>query len=98
MEAQIRAPRLVKQNVIAQVTDAIEHLANVIDRAVVRDGLHDEDAEGPWPAPCVRVLHQRMLLDLAANRFFIPRVIVHGTDEALSVAIRFEIDRDAAGE
>ena len=89
-------PRFVPQHVIAQVPDLLQHLAYVIDRAVVGRELDAGQPERALGLVALGVLHHRVLANPLAQGVLVPRVPVDRADHAKRIARGREEDRDRA--
>ena len=67
MEGVVADPGLVPQHVVAEVPDLLQHLADVVDRAVVGRELDAGQPERPLGLVALLVLHQRVRADLLAQ-------------------------------
>ena len=97
VEGVVADPGFVPQDVVAEVADLLQNLADVVDGAVVGREL---DAGEPERALCLvplRVLHQRVGADLLAQIVLVPGAPVDGADHAEGIARRRQEDRDRAG-
>ena len=97
VEGVVADPRLVPQHVVAQVPDLLEHLADVVDRAVVGRELDAREAERSRRRVPLRILDERMRPDLLAERVLVPGVPVDRADHPERVARGRQEDRDRAG-
>lgn len=88
-ELLVADPGRVKEDVVAQASDAVDHLAGVVDRAVVRAELNDGEAER---ALLVGAFGRDLANELA-QILFVKAVVVDAADEAVAVARGFEVDR-----
>ena len=86
-------PRRVKQDVIAEMADFIDHLARVIHRAVIGAQLDHRQAERARRVGFFR----RRFADQLAQVGFIKAVVVDAADKAERVARGFQIDRRCPG-
>ena len=91
-------PRLVEQDVIAQVADAVKDHPGVVDGPVVAALLDDGEPERALGLPPVRVCDQRVGADGRADAFLVERIGVYRPDQALRVTIGRQVDGDAAAE
>ena len=97
MELHEAGPGLVEQDVVAEMTDALQYHLGAVNCAVIGALLHHGDAERARLLPGIVVCHKRVVADTLAQRIFIERVPVHRADEAPRVTYRWDINRDAAG-
>ncbi len=97
MECVVADPRFVPQHVVAQVPDPFEHLLDVVDGAVVRRELDAREAERTLRVGAGFVGDQRIVADLVAQVFLVPRIPVDGADHAERVARGRHEDRNRAG-
>ena len=96
MESVVADPGLVPQHVVAEVPDLLQHLADVVDRAVVGRELDAGQAErafalwrsGSFTSGCVRICSRR---DFSSQR-----VPVDRADHAERIARGRQEDRDRA--
>ena len=98
MEFHEAGPGFIEQDVVAQMTNALEDHLGVVDRAVISALLDHGDAEGTWLAPGFRIFDQGMVADALAQRCFVERVPTHGADQPPGVACRRNINRNAAAD
>ena len=91
-------PRLVEQDVVAEVADLLDDQAGVVDRAVIGALLDHGDTERPRALPRLLVGDQRMGADLVADRRLVERLVEDRADQPMGVAVGLEIDRNAAAE
>ena len=92
-KAFVAHPGGVEQDVVAQVTDGVDHLTRVVNRAVVGAELNDRQPERPRR----RGLLRRHFADLLAQVAFVEAVRIDAADKAERVAGGFQIDRRGAG-
>ena len=97
MEGVVADPGLVPEDVLAQVPDLLQDLADVVDRAVVGRELDAREPEGALRLVPLRVLHQRVRPDLLPEPVLVPGVPVDGADHAEGVSRGGEEDRDRPG-
>src|SRR4029453_5709394 len=74
MEGVVPDPGLVPEDVLAQVPDLLEDLADVVDRAVVGRELDAREPEGTLRLVALRVRHQRVRPDLLPEPVLVPSV------------------------
>ena len=94
MECVVTDPRLVPQHVVAEVTDLLHHLADVVDRAVVGRELDARETKRPL---CIRarlVGHERIGADLFTQVRLVPRFPVDCANHAERIACGRQEDRD----
>ena len=87
-ELFVAHPRRVKEDVVAKVADAVDDLAGVVDRAVVRAELNHGEAEGALGAGLFRTDFSNELAQIR----FVEAMLVNAADEAPGIAGRFKID------
>ena len=97
VEGVVADPGFVPQHVVAQPADLLQHLAHVVDRAVVGAQLDAGHAEGPRCIGERLVLDLRVLADLLAQRGLVPGLPVDRADHAEGVARGRQEDRNGAG-
>ena len=86
-------PGRVKQDVVAQAADFIDHLAGVVYRPVISPELDHREAERPLRIGFFR----RRLANQIAQVFFIKAAIVDTANKTERVARCFKIDRRCPG-
>ena len=97
MERVVADPGFIPQHVVAQMPDLLEHLAHVVDRAVVGRELDARQPERAFGLGSLLVLHQRIRADLLTQILLVPRVPVDSPDHAEGIARRRQENRDRAG-
>ena len=97
VEGVVADPGLVPQHVLAQVADLLEHLAHVVDRAVVGAQLDARQPERPRRVGQLLVGDQRVAPDLLAQVLLVPRLPVDRADHAERVARGRQEHRDRTG-
>ena len=97
MEGVVADPGLVPEHVVAQVADLLEHLADVVDRAVIGRELDAGEPERPLRLGRFAILDERIGADLLAQIVLVPGIPVDGADHAERIARRRQEDRDRAG-
>ena len=73
VEGVVADPGLVPEHVVAEVPDLLQHLAHVVDRAVVGRELDAGEPERALRLVPLGVLHQRVVADLLAQMAPRPR-------------------------
>ena len=96
MERVVADPGLVPEHVVAEVPDLLEHLADVVDRAVVGRELDAREPERPLRLVPLLVLHERIRANLLAQILLVPRVPVDRADHAERIARRRQEHRNRA--
>ena len=94
MEGVVADPGLVPEDVLAEVPDLLQDLADVVDGAVVGRELDAGEPEGALRLVALRVRHQRVRPDLLPEPVLVPGVPVDGADHAEGVSRGGEEDRD----
>ena len=94
MECVVTDPRLVPQHVVAEVTDLLHHLADVVDRAVVGRELDAREAKRPLGIRARLVGHERIGADLFTQVRLVPRFPVDCANHAERIACGRQEDRD----
>src|SRR4030095_10194855 len=74
MEGVVADPGLVPEHVFAEMTDLLEDLADIVDRAVVGRELDAGEPEGALRLVKLRILDQWVRADLIAEIFFVPGI------------------------
>ena len=97
VEGVVPDPGLVPEHVVTQVPDLLQHLADVVDRAVVSRELDAREAERAIGLVPLRIRHERIGPDLFPKMCLVPGLPVHGADHAERIARGREEDRDRAG-
>ena len=97
MEGVVADPGLVPEHVVAEVPDLLQHLAHVVDRAVVGRELDAGEPERALGLVPLLVLDQRVGADLLAQVLLVPGLPVDRADHAEGVARGRQEDRDRAG-
>ena len=95
MECVVANPRLVPEHVVAQVPDLLEHLADVVDRAVVGRQLDARQAERALRFGALRIRHEGVRADLLAEPPFVPGVPVDGANHPERIAGGRQEDRNS---
>ena len=85
-------PGRIKQDVIAQVTDLVDHLPGVVDRPVISTKLNDCKTERARLVSLVR----RNVTQLLAQIRLIKAVLVNTANKAKRITRRFQINRRRA--
>ena len=91
-------PRLVEQDVVAEMADLLDDGARVVDRAVVGALFDHCDAEGSLALPRLLVLDQRVRANLLANMRLVERLVEDRPDQPVRVAVGFEVHRRAVAQ
>ena len=92
-ELFIAHPGGVKENVVTEVTDGVNHLTGVVDRAVVGAQLNDSQTEGALLIGFFR----RHFTNEPSQIVFIEAVRVNAADKTVGVAGGFQVNRRGAG-
>ena len=92
-ELFVAHPGRVKEDVVAEVTNAVDDLASVIDRAVVCAELDDRKAERALGFGFFRT----HFADHVAQVVLFEAVLINTADETVGIAGRFEINGSGAG-
>ena len=92
-ELFIADPCGVEEDVVAQMADAVNDLAGIVDAAVIGAELDDSQADRAFCLCLFRVL----FCNQAAQVVLIEAVIEDSADGAVGVARCFQVNRDSAG-
>jgi hypothetical protein len=98
VELHEAGPRLVEQDVVAQMADPFDDHAGIVDGAVIGALLDHGDPERPLALPRLLVGNQRMVADLVANARLVERLVEDRPDEPMGVAVGLEENRNAAAD
>ena len=97
MEGVVADPCLVPQDVVAEMPDLLQDLADVVDRAVVGAELDARQAEWTLRLVALGILHPRIGTDLLAKVLLVPGVPVDRADHPERISGGRQEDRDRAG-
>ena len=92
-ELFIADPGRIKEDVVAEMTDAVDDIAGIVQRPVISAELDDSQAERPLGLGFFRIPFGCQLAQIR----FIETVGVDAADEAIGIAGRFQIDRRRPG-
>ena len=93
-ELLVTDPGRVKENVVAQASDAVHHLTGVIDGAVIGAKLNHSAAEGSRRIG----LFGRNLSHAAAQLRLVKARIINAADKPIRIARCFQIHRTRTGK
>ena len=97
VEGIVADPGLVPQHVVAEMSDLLQHLADVVDRPVIGRELDAGEPEGAFCLVALLVRDQRIRLDLLPQVFLVPSIPVDGADHAERIARGRQKDRYRTG-
>mgnify|MGYP007122824709 CR=1 FL=1 len=89
----IAGPSRIKEDVVAEVADAVDDVPGVVQRAVIGIELDDGQAEWPFGFCLFRIPFSCQLAQIS----FIKAVVVDAADEAVRISGRLQIDRLGTG-
>jgi hypothetical protein len=94
MKGVVADPGLVPQDVVAEVPDLLQDLADVVDGSVIGRELDAGEAERTLGIGAALVLDERVFGDAPAQAVLIPGVPVHRADHAEGIARGRQVNRD----
>src|SRR5438477_4661720 len=90
MKGVVADPCLIPEHILAKMTDLFEHLADVVDRAVIGRELDTGEPKGALGLVPPRVRYERVRPNLLAQIILVPGSPVDRTDHPERVARRWE--------
>ena len=96
MDGVVTDPRLVPEDVVAEMADLLDNASGVVDGTVVRGQLDDCTTERALRIRAGFVLHQGVPADLLAQVVLIEGAEIHGAHHAKGVSRGRQVDRNTS--